>query len=132
AGLWTPDYYREQVAAIAAALDSRTGRNWRPLGDTAVAAQILYGTPSDGRARRRGTDFYEESIFLWLDVDTLLRERSKGRVTLAAFCRRFYGVTSGAPSVIPYNREDVVKTLNDLVPFDWQGLLAERIDRVTP
>ncbi len=130
AGLWTPEYYREQVAAIAAALDTRTGRDWRPLGDTAVAAQILYGTPSDGRARRRSTDFYEESIFLWLDVDTILRERSRGRVTLDDFCRRFYGGAKFGPSVLPYTRDDVVKTLNALVPFDWEGLLAERVDRV--
>lgn len=132
AGLWTPEYYREQVAAIAATLDARTGRDWRPLGDTAAAAQILYGTPSDGRARRRSTDFYEESIFLWLDVDTLLRKHSKGRVTLDDFCRRFYGGANSGPSVVPYGRDDVVRTLNELVPFDWQGLFAERIDRVAP
>jgi predicted metalloprotease with PDZ domain len=132
AGLWTPEYYRESLAAIAAELDTRTGRDWRPLGDTAVAAQILYSTPADGRARRRSTDFYEESVFLWLDVDTLLREHSKGKVTLDDFCRRFYGGTSGASSVIPYTREDVVKTLNALVPFDWEGMFAERVDRVAP
>ncbi len=132
AGLWTPDYYREQIAAIAAGLDARTGRNWRPLGDTAVAAQMLYGTPSDGRALRRGTDFYEESIFLWLDVDTLLREKSQGRVSLDDFCHRFHGGTSTGPELRPYTRQDVVKTLNDLVPFDWQGLFAERVDRVAP
>jgi predicted metalloprotease with PDZ domain len=132
AGLWTPEYYRESLAAIAAELDARTGRDWRPLGDTAVAAQILYSTPADGRARRRSTDFYEESVFLWIDVDTLLREHSKGKVTLDDFCRRFYGGASGAPSVIPYGREDVVKTLDALVPFDWQGLFAERVDRVAP
>jgi predicted metalloprotease with PDZ domain len=132
AGLWTPDYYREQVAAIAAALDNEKGRDWRPLGDTAVAAQILYGTPSDGRAQRRGTDFYEESVFLWLDVDTLLRERSQGRVSLDDFCRRFYGGASTGPAVVPYTRADVVKTLNDLVPYDWQGVLAEHVDRLQP
>jgi predicted metalloprotease with PDZ domain len=131
-GLWTPEYYREQLGAIAATLDTRTGRDWRPLGDTAVAAQTLYGTPSDGRARRRGTDFYEESIFLWLDVDTLLRERSKGRVSLDDFCRHFYGGANSPPTVVPYTRADVVKTLNDLVPFDWEGLFAERVDRVAP
>ncbi len=132
AGLWTPEYYREQVAAIAAGLDSETGRGWRPLGDTAVAAQILYGSPNDGRARRRGTDFYEESIFLWLDVDTILRERSQGKVTLDDFCHRFHGGANSGPSVIPYTRDDVVKTLNDLVPFDWQGLLTAHLDRVQP
>jgi predicted metalloprotease with PDZ domain len=132
AGLWTPEYYREQVAAIAAGLDTETGRDWRPLSDTAVAAQILYGSPGDGRARRRSTDFYEESIFLWLDVDTLLRERSQGRVTLDDFCHRFHGGANSGPTVIPYTREDVVKTLNDLVPYDWQGLLASHLDRVQP
>ncbi|MFY9821675.1 MAG: M61 family peptidase [Thermoanaerobaculia bacterium] len=132
AGLWTPDYYREQIAAIAAALETRSGRDWRPLGDTAVAAQILYGAPSDGRSQRRSTDFYEESIFLWLDVDTLLREKSQGRVSLDDFCRRFHGGANSGPALVPYNREDVVKTLNDLVPFDWQGLFAERVDRVAP
>jgi predicted metalloprotease with PDZ domain len=132
AGLWTPDYYREQIAAIAATLENRTGRDWRPLGDTAVAAQILYGTPSDGRSQRRSTDFYEESIFLWLDIDTLLREKSQGHVTLDDFCRRFHGGANSGPGLVPYTREDVVKTLNDLVPFDWQGLFAERVDRIAP
>jgi predicted metalloprotease with PDZ domain len=132
AGLWTPEYYREQIASIAATLDTEAGRNWRPLGDTAVAAQILYGTPSDGRARRRGVDFYDESVFLWLDVDTLLRERSQGKVTLDDFCHRFHGGTSSGPAVVPYTRDDVVKTLNDLVPYDWQAVFAERVDRVAP
>ncbi|PYQ66543.1 MAG: peptidase M61 [Acidobacteria bacterium] len=132
AGLWTPEYYREQVAAIAAGLDTETGRAWRPLHDTTVAAQILYGSPPDGRARRRSTDFYEESIFIWLDVDTLLRERSQGRVTLDDFCRRFYGGANSGPTLVPYTRDDIVKTLNDLVPFDWQGLLIDHLDHMQP
>ncbi len=132
AGLWTPEYYREQVAAIAAGLDTETGRDWRSLEDTAVAAQILYDAPGDGKARRRGTDFYEESIFLWLDVDTTLRERSRGRVTLDDFCRRFYGGANSGPTLVPYTRDDVVKALNDLVPYDWAGLLADHVDRVQP
>jgi predicted metalloprotease with PDZ domain len=132
AGFWTPEYYREEIADIAATLETETGRDWRPLGDTAVAAQILYGSPNDGRARRRSTDFYDESIFLWLDVDTVLRERSQGKVTLDDFCHRFHGGANSGPSVVPYTRDDVVKTLNALVPFDWQGLLTEHLDRVQP
>jgi predicted metalloprotease with PDZ domain len=53
-------------------------------------------------------------------------------VTLDDFCRRFYGGANAGPSVIPYSREDVVTTLNQLVPFDWDGLFTERIDRVAP
>ncbi len=132
AGFWTPEYYREEIASLAAGLDTETGREWRPLADTAVAAQILYGAPGDGRARRRSTDFYDESIFLWLDVDTLLRERSRGQVTLDDFCRRFYGGANSGPTLVPYTRDDVVKALNALVPFDWQGVLAEHVDRIQP
>lgn len=132
AGFWTPEYYREQVAAIAAGLDAETGRQWRPLHDTTVAAQILYSSPGDGRARRRSTDFYDESIFLWLDVDTLLRERSHGKVTLDDFCRRFYGGANSGPTLVPYTRDDIIKTLNDLVPYDWQSLLIDHLDRVQP
>jgi len=40
-GLWTPEQYREELAYIAAALDHRTGRNWRSLEDTARSVQVL-------------------------------------------------------------------------------------------
>jgi predicted metalloprotease with PDZ domain len=132
AGFWTPDYYREHLAAIAAALDGEAGRRWRPLGDTAVAAQLLYGGPSEGRALRRSTDFYDESVFLWLDVDTLLRERSGGKVTLDDFCHRFHGGADSGPAVAPYTRDDLVETLNALVPYDWQSVLATHVDKLTP
>ncbi len=130
AGMWTADYYREQVAASAAGLDAEDGRGWRPLDDTAVAAQVLYSSPRDGHIRRRGTDFYEESTFLWLDVDTLLRERSGGKVTLDDFCHRFHGGANSEAAVKPYLRQQVIDTLNALVPYDWTAFFAERVDRV--
>src|SRR6478672_7820424 len=46
-GLWSPEDYRESLAATAASLDTESGRTWRPLEDTAIAAQILYGTGDD-------------------------------------------------------------------------------------
>jgi predicted metalloprotease with PDZ domain len=132
AGLWTPEYYREEVASLAATLEARTGRNWRPLGDTAVGAQMLYGSPRDGQALRRGTDFYDESVFLWLDVDTLLREKSGGKLTLDDFCHRFHGGADSPPAVVPYDRDELVKTLNGLVPYDWQGVFREHVDVLQP
>ncbi len=131
AGFWTPEQYREQMAASAAGLDAEVGRRWRSLGDTAVAAQVLFASPSEGRVRRRGTDFYAESVFLWLDVDTLLRERSGGKLSLDDFCRRFHGGPASAASVRPYDRGEVVSTLNALLPYDWAGLFARRVDQPT-
>ena len=39
----SPEYYRDHLADLASYLGHR-GRDWRPLADTAVAAQILYGS----------------------------------------------------------------------------------------
>src|SRR5262249_19103089 len=40
-GLWTLDEYREHLAMIATRLNEQPGRRWRPLQDTADAAQVL-------------------------------------------------------------------------------------------
>ncbi|HEX8872024.1 MAG TPA: hypothetical protein VF758_04620, partial [Candidatus Acidoferrum sp.] len=44
-GFWTPEKLREYLASTTAALDHRSGRTWRDLQDTAVAAQLLYSQP---------------------------------------------------------------------------------------
>ena len=62
--------------------NARRGNRWRPLADTAVAAQILYGTPAAWSSSRRGSGFYEASEFLWLNVDAELRARSGGRASI--------------------------------------------------
>jgi len=70
-----------------------------------LSARSGFWTPE----RRRSTDFYDESLFLWLDVDTLLRERSAGKVTLDDFCRQFHGGADSGPAVVPYGREESVR-----------------------
>ena len=55
------DDMRHSWADIAAMMESHKGREWRPLADTAVGAQLGYAQPPDWRARVRGTDFYRES-----------------------------------------------------------------------
>ncbi len=44
-GLLTPEQWREQLAGIAMTYSYRPGRKWRPLEDTATAAQVLYEAP---------------------------------------------------------------------------------------
>ncbi|HEV8580410.1 MAG TPA: M61 family peptidase [Thermoanaerobaculia bacterium] len=131
-GLWTPEYYRERVAQIAARLDHTAGRAWRPLADTAVAAQLLYGSPPEWRAWRRGTDFYDESVLVWLEADAAIRRQTQGRRSLDDFCRRFHGGQSGPPAIRPYTFDEVVSTLGEVAPFDWRGFFRERIEKVEP
>ncbi|HJZ12883.1 MAG TPA: M61 family peptidase, partial [Acidobacteriota bacterium] len=65
-GLWTAEDFRENLAWVAAYLDKRSGRSWRPLVDTAVFAHHLYGARSEWADWRRRVDFYNEMILVWL------------------------------------------------------------------
>ena len=126
-GLWTPQQYADTLAQAAANLDHTPGRLWRPLIDTTVAAQLLYQAPPEWSAERRGTDFYNEGVLIWLDADTLIRQLTSGRHSLDDFCRSFHGGQAGPPAVKPYTFEDVVATLNEVAPYDWQAFLNQRL-----
>jgi predicted metalloprotease with PDZ domain len=127
-GLRTPEQERDAIALVAAALDVAPGRTWRPLADTAVAAQILYGGPSEWRSWRRGVDFYQESELIWLEVDTLIRQKSGGQRSLDDFCKAFLGKTSGPPVVEPYALDEAIAALNAVAAHDWRAFFAARID----
>jgi predicted metalloprotease with PDZ domain len=127
-GLRSVDQEREAIALTAASLDVAPGRTWRPLADTAVAAQVLYGGPSEWRAWRRGVDFYPEGELIWLEADVLIRQKSGGQRSLDDFCRAFHGKTSGPPAVEPYTLDDVVAALNAVAPHDWKRFFSARLD----
>jgi predicted metalloprotease with PDZ domain len=126
-GLWTAEQYREALAGTAAALDHRTGRNWRPLEDTGRSVQTLRMMGSQWQSWRRGLDYYPEGELIWLEVDAILRQQTHGQRSLDDFCRRFHGGESGPPKVVSYTFDDVVRTLNDVAPYDWASLLRERV-----
>ena len=129
AGLWTPDYYRETLAVVAARFDVQPGRTWRPLSDTAVAAQTLFGSPTAWESSRRSTDFYDEAVLVWLEADATIRRQTQGRRSLDDFCRRFHGGQSGPPAVRPYTLDEVVATLGEVAPFEVWRYVADRTMR---
>lgn len=132
AGLLTGEEYRDLVAADAAGLAEHVGRTWRPLIDTAVAAQVLYESGASGSAWRRGTDFYPEGSLIWLDVDMTIRAASGGKKSLNDFCRAFYGGSSGHPELRPYTFDDLVNALNGVVAYDWRSFLNQRLTSLAP
>jgi len=127
-GLLTDEQYREALAATAAMLDHRVGRGWRPLEDTARSVQILRMiTTPEWVNWRRSLDYYPEGELIWLEVDSIIRQQTRGQRSLNDFCRQFYGGESGPPKVVPYTFDGVVRALNDVAPYDWASLLKERI-----
>jgi predicted metalloprotease with PDZ domain len=129
AGLLTPEQFRESTAVTAAIFDTEPGARWRPLADTAVAAQRLYYAPEAFRSSRRDTDFYEASVFLWLDVDAEIRARTQGHASLDDFMRRFYAGESGSPQLKPYVEDDVYAALNAVAPNDWRAFIRRHLDQ---
>jgi predicted metalloprotease with PDZ domain len=128
AGLVTPESYREMLASLAGTFDIQPGSRWRPMADTAVQAQILYNAPDAWELSRRSVDFYEASVFLWLNVDAELRAHSAGHASLDDFVRRFYAGAGGAPALKPYGEADVYATLAAVAPGDWRALIRRHLD----
>jgi predicted metalloprotease with PDZ domain len=129
-GLWTPEDFRETMAAVAAQMETQSGREWRPLVDTAVAVQWTYPSPRAWMNYRRRVDYYDEGSLIWLDADVLIRTRSNGKLSLDDFCHRFHGGSDTAPVVRPYTFDDVVNTLNEVMPYDWRTFLNERVNAI--
>jgi len=131
-GLDSAAQFRDTLAIVAGELDHEAGRNWRPLSDTAVSAQLLYDSRDDYAAYRRSVDYYDEGSLLWLEADVLIRQLSNGNKSLNDFCRAFAGGPGGTPALKPYTFDDVVATLNSVQPYDWATFLRQRVDLVQP
>jgi predicted metalloprotease with PDZ domain len=126
-GIWTPEEFRDNLALAAEGLANQKGRLWRPLVDTTRAAPILYNARADWAAWRRGVDFYNEGLLLWLEADALIRQETKGSRSLDDFCRLFHGGEGGRPAVKAYSFEDLVSALGEIAPIDWKAHWKERL-----
>jgi predicted metalloprotease with PDZ domain len=130
--LWSRAQALDCFADIAAAEQASPGRTWRPLKDTTNDEIINPRRPMSWRSWARFEDYYVEGALIWLDADTLIRERSGGKRSLDDFARSFFGVDDGSFVPRTYDFDDLVKALNAVEPYDWAGFLHARIDPVTP
>ncbi|MEO7252398.1 MAG: peptidase M61, partial [Arenimonas sp.] len=132
AGLHSAEQARETLAVVAATYANREGRVWRSLQDTTNQPIISARRPQAWRSWQRPEDYYSEGQLIWLDADTLIREKSVGARSLDDFARGFFGVKSDRIAPLPYVLEDVVAALNTVLPYDWSGFLRERLDGKRP
>lgn len=122
----------EAYANIMATLDNRPAREWRPLIDTTQDPIIVARSPKGWLSQQRSEDYYNEGLLVWMEVDSILREKSGGTKSIDDFARAFFGLRDGDWGVVTYRFDDVVATLNGIQPYDWRGLLMQRLNGVGP
>jgi predicted metalloprotease with PDZ domain len=132
-GLKSQEQYRDLLAASAANLDSKPGREWRSTEDTAIAASILRGGNPAWANWKRGQDYYQEGELFWLDADTTIRKLTDNKKSLTDFLHIFLakGGNTG-PLIVPYHRDELIADLNEVVKYDWAKFMQDRIDAINP
>jgi hypothetical protein len=122
----------EALAYTAATYDLRAGRSWRPMSDTTRDPIIAGRSPLPWTSWQRSEDYYSEGQLVWLEIDTRIRELSGDTASLDDFARRFFGVANGSFETLTYDFDEVIDTLNEVAPFDWKGLMIERLKSTEP
>ena len=132
-GLASKDDILVSIAENAAFYDNQPGREWRPLQDVNNHNLLGYRTSNPYSSWMRGTgDYYRESLLIWLDADTLIREATGGKKSLDDFAKGFFGGDDGSYAPRGYVFDDVVAALNAVHPHDWATFLRSRLDATGP
>lgn len=121
----------DALAMTAALYDTRRGRDWRNVLDTTNDPIIASRKPLSWVSYQRSEDYYSEGQLVWLDADTLIREKTNGKKSLDDFAKAFFGVDNGSYVPRTYDFDEVAATLNGVVAHDWSGFLKTRIEGVS-
>ena len=133
-GMCTMEETRDVLALTAASFEISPGRTWRSLEDTTnQPIMSSHGAVSQSwPSWQRAFDYYPESDLVWLDADTIIRERSNGQKSLDDFAKLFFGIENGSYVTVPYTLDELVKALNSVQPYDWAGFFRARVYDVEP
>ena len=128
-----PSDYPEYLAQLYASYATEPGRNTDPLIDTTTAAPYLYlAAGAYSSIRRTAGDFYGEGELLWLDVDTLIREKTHGEKSLDTFLHLYSAPALTGPITKTYTRAEIERLLNEVAPNDWHAFFQKRVYEVAP
>jgi predicted metalloprotease with PDZ domain len=131
-GLSTKQQVLDKIALGAADLDTQLGRLWRPLIDTTNDEIISNRRPEPWNSYQRAIDYYEEGLLFWTEADSIIRAQSGGKRSMDDFAHAFFGINDGDWGEVTYTLDDVVRTLNQVQPYDWAGFLKSRVYDVNP
>jgi predicted metalloprotease with PDZ domain len=123
----------DAIAMTAATYSTGTpGRQWRPLVDTTNDPIIAGRQPMPWRSWERSEDYYSEGQLIWMDVDRIIRQQSGGKRSIDDFAKAFFGIRDRDWGEVTYTFDDIVKTLNDVQPYDWRSYLEAKVYGVAP
>ncbi|HTX56348.1 MAG TPA: PDZ domain-containing protein [Candidatus Acidoferrales bacterium] len=132
-GIRDPKDYPEYFASIYANMDTETGRDTTPIIDLTAGAPYYYVARGDYHAIRRGSgDFYEEGELIWLDVDTIIRERSHGARSLDTFLHLYSEPAVTGPITKTYDRAQIEALLDQTQPYDWHAFFQKYVYSIAP
>lgn len=132
-GIRKPELYPEYLASVYANMDTEPGRARDPLIDTAAAAPFLFQENGDYRSLRRSSgDFYAEGELIWLDADTIIRERTHGQKSLDDFLHLYAGPPDSLPEVKTYTRDDIEQLLHEVTPYNWHDFFQHYVYEIAP
>jgi predicted metalloprotease with PDZ domain len=132
-GIREPKLFPEYIATVYAQMDYETGRMTTPLIDLTTGAPYYYLARGAYPAiRRNAGDFYTEGELVWLDVDTIIRERSHGARSLDTFLHRYSEPAVTGPIVVTYTRAQIEELLNGVEPYDWHAFFEKYVYQRSP
>jgi predicted metalloprotease with PDZ domain len=123
---------RDLIALEAAMQNAEAGRVWRDLQDTTNDPILNQRRPLDWPSYSRAEDYYVEGLLIWLDADTLIREKTRDAKSLTDFARAFFGMDNGTWGEKTYRFKDIVQGLNAVAPNDWSAFLTDRLQSHGP
>ena len=126
-GMATKQDKLDRLAEIAARLDSLPGRAWRSLDDTTNDPIISARRPKGWASWQRSEDYYNEGMLIWIEADAIIRDGTKNAKSMDDFARAFFGINDGDWGEVTYTFDDVARTLNGVMPYDWTKFLTDRL-----
>ncbi len=129
-GLRPMDRSRDTLASVVAYYaDGATGLDWRTVQDTTYDPVIAQRRPKPYRNYQLSEDYYSAGQLIWLGADALIRSKTGGKKSLDNFAAAFFGKNDGQwQTPLGYNFDEVVSTLNDVLPMDWGTWLRDRLE----
>lgn len=131
-GLFTKQETLDALASIAASLDIRRARDWRGVEDTTRDPIITARRPKGWVSYQRSEDYYNEGMLVWLEVDAMLRQRTRGARGMDDFARMFFSGTDGIWQAKTFDLTEIASVLNGLAPLDWAEFLTKRMTENAP